>query len=206
MLTWVNLHHVGIPPVRVFLRQWRQDPRACRDRSTCIIRHPSTPRHILFFLIIITTWITVIKLQWQREASLFLQQRAPGNPTPQRHYNGVSVAITLQMSADTSDPFNYWGITVGSGCFYHHVRGSGFAAGGVTVVQTVQTCWGWPVLVWGHLDELISLRMVSYRLSQFSLLKQYQPPGRRSHRNMFMWGMTGEIYQNWWNWSLILTL
>lgn len=121
--TWVNLHHVGIPPVRVFLRQWRQDPRACRHRSTCIISHPSTPRHILFFLIIITTWITVITLQCEREASLFLEQRAPGNPTPQLHYEGVLVAITQQMSTDTSDPFNYWGITVESGYFYYHVWG-----------------------------------------------------------------------------------
>ncbi len=115
--------------MRVFLRQRRQDPRACRDRSTCIISHPGTPRHILLFLIIITTWITVITLQWEREASLFLQQRAPGNPTPQLHYDGVSLAITLQMSTDTSDPFNYRDITVGSGHFYHHVRGSGFATG-----------------------------------------------------------------------------
>lgn len=121
--TWVNLHHVGIPPVRVFLRQRRQDSRACRHSSTCIISHPGSPRHILFFLIIITTWITVITLQWEREASLFRQQRAPGNPTLQLHYDGVSVAITLQMSTDTSDPFNYWGITVGSGYFYHRVRG-----------------------------------------------------------------------------------
>lgn len=55
--------------------------------------------------IIITTWITVIRPQREREASPLLQQRAPGNPTPQRHYDGVSLAITLQMSTDASDPF-----------------------------------------------------------------------------------------------------
>lgn len=136
--TWLNLHHVGIPPMRVFLRQWRQDSRACRDRSTCIISYADTPTHILFFLIMIITRITVITLQWEREASLFLQQRAPGNPIPQLHYDGVSVAITLQMSTDTSDPFNYWDISVGSGYFYHRVRGQ-FAAGGVTVVLMVRS-------------------------------------------------------------------
>lgn len=45
------------------------------------------------------TWITVITLQWEREASLFLQQRAPGSHAPQLHYDGVLVAITLQRWA-----------------------------------------------------------------------------------------------------------
>lgn len=51
--TLVNLHHVGVPPVRVFLGQRRQDPCACIDRAACIISHRGTPRHILFLLIII---------------------------------------------------------------------------------------------------------------------------------------------------------
>lgn len=65
-----NLHHVGVPPVRVFLREWRQDPCACRDRPTCIISHSGSLRHILFLLIIITTWITVITVQQERERRL----------------------------------------------------------------------------------------------------------------------------------------
>lgn len=175
----VDLHHVGIPPVRVFLGQRRQDPCACRDRSTCIISHPGTPRHILLFLIIITTRITVITLQWEREAAVFLQPWAPGNPTPLLHYEGVS---GLQMSRDTSDPFNYWEFPVGSGYFYHYVRGRDLLQ--VECKWWSQLSWGSPVLVWGHLDELISLLMVSYRLSQFSLLKQYQPPGHGSPESM----------------------
>lgn len=94
----VNLHHVGVPPVRVFLRQWRQDSRACRDTSTHIITHPGTPRHILFLLLIITTWITVITSQWQRVAALFLRWWAPGSRT---------LGVSLNDTTDQSDPFSF---------------------------------------------------------------------------------------------------
>lgn len=80
------------------------------------------------------------------------------------------------------DPFNYWEFPVGSGYFYHYVRGRDLLQ--VECKWWSQLSWGSPVLVWGHLDELISLLMVSYRLSQFSLLKQYQPPGHGSPENM----------------------
>lgn len=64
------------------------------------------------------------------------------------------------------------------------VRCEWCASGGTAVLRPVSRRVG-PVLVWGHLDELIRRLMVSYRLSQFSLLKQYQPPGdtHRRHRH-----------------------
>lgn len=39
-----------------------------------------------------------------------------------------------------------------------------------------------PVLVCGHLVELISLLIVSYLLSQVCLLKQYHPPEQHTHK------------------------
>ena len=127
------------------------------------------PGNILFFLIIITTLITVITLQWEREASRFRQQWAPGGR--------VFVSKTLKMS---TDPFHSWD-TVGSKHFFPLCGGGQARVVHSSVnMETFMTCWSWPVLVWGHLDELINLLMVSYRLSQFSLLKQYQPPGNRN--------------------------
>lgn len=93
----------------------------------------------------------------------------------------VSVSITLQISTNSSDPFNFWDIKVRCGYIFFStfwvdlLRATVLHCG--LNSETIQMCWGSPVLVWGHLDELISLLMVSYRLSQFSLLKQYHPPG-----------------------------
>lgn len=56
------LRHVCVPPVRVFLGQRRQDPRACRDTSAL---------SILLFIIIITRRIIVITPRSDRgESSL----------------------------------------------------------------------------------------------------------------------------------------
>lgn len=52
-----GLHHVGVPPVRVFFGQRGQDPCACRHTAAHIIRR------ILFLFIIITGRITVITPQ-----------------------------------------------------------------------------------------------------------------------------------------------
>lgn len=99
MRSEASLHHVGVPPVRVFFGQRGQDPRACRDRAA----HVST--HVLF--IIITAPITVITPQQRREASPPPpQQQAPGNPRPRLLYDGVLLQQTPSARWDASHPFN----------------------------------------------------------------------------------------------------